>query len=79
MRPNGPQGPLRVPPEVLTSNAWPLLCQYLDARIAKLRTENDGKLSHEDTMFLRGKITALKDLRHSGERPAPEADPPAGQ
>lgn len=58
------------------SACWIRLKEYLEEKLAEYRRKNDSSLSHEETMKIRGKIHALKDLLEVGESdvPAPMAD-----
>lgn len=58
------------------SACWTRLKEHLEEKLAECRRKNDGNLSHEDTMRLRGSINTLKNLLEVGEPdiPAPMAD-----
>lgn len=45
-----------------TSAVWQRLKKYYDARLARLRAKNDGDLTHEQTLKLRGQIAEVKGL-----------------
>lgn len=51
------------------SAAWKKIDQYIDERIAKLRTENDGDLTKKQTQKVRGRIQELKELKKLGADP----------
>lgn len=44
------------------SALWQRLEPYLTQRVADLRSQNDGDLTHEQTIKLRGRISELKAL-----------------
>lgn len=51
------------------SPTWAFLKQHYEARLKKLREENDAlKLSEVDTAILRGRIAELKELQNMQEK-----------
>lgn len=48
------------------SAVWQKLKKYIDAQLEQLRKRNDGPLTNERTLELRGQIRALKALLSLG-------------
>lgn len=70
-----PHGPLRLSTDLTDSPQWRALRQIMEAQLAQLRNQNDTMVSPEQTAFLRGKISCLKDLLVLEQRPRTEGDP----
>lgn len=49
-------------PEHRSSPTWTALRAHLEARLAKLRADNDRSLADTQTENLRGRIAEIKDL-----------------
>lgn len=59
---------------VLTDNdrqsaAWKKLKAHYEARLAKLRVQNDNTMPYEDTVRMRGRIDEVKLLLKLGDAP----------
>ena len=61
-------------PQDRQSSPWLKVKQHLEARLAKLRAENDGDLPIEKTAKLRGRIAEVKALMALDADPAPLND-----
>jgi hypothetical protein len=60
---------MKLDPHEAQTTVWIKVRDHIEARIAELRTKNDGHLDPTETAELRGRIAQLKELRALGVQP----------
>lgn len=53
---------MRLTEQEIQSAVWIKLREHMEQKLAALRSQNDGDLSHEQTIKLRGRVAQLKEL-----------------
>jgi len=65
----------RLAPSEEASPTWQRLKRYLEARLQRVREQNDSLLPADQTALLRGEIKALKGVLALGRELPPAEDP----
>lgn len=66
---------MKLTPQEIQSAVWIKLRDHMEQRLAMLRCQNDGDLSPEQTIKLRGRVAQLKELLALANTTPAQAEP----